>query len=111
MSEPIEPADEAWALPGMDEVRGRGVPYLEVAVRRTIARLHELGYLEEMHAAHTAAVIELAQIISMKHTTGKASTVGNDMKAMIDLLDRLVPVRDASVDAALKKAMQEWSST
>lgn len=105
------PLDEGWALPGMEEVSGRAVTPLEVAVRRTISRLKELGYIEEMHAAHTAAAIELAQVISMKHTSGKASTIGNDMRAMIDLLDRLVPERDNSADEIIKAAMHKWSES
>ncbi|KAA1380514.1 hypothetical protein [Aeromicrobium fastidiosum] len=102
------PAQDGWALPGMEDVTGRPVTALEVAVRRTIARLQQLGYVEEMHAAHTAAAVELAQVISMKHSTGKASTIGNDMRAMIDLLDRLVPERDDSADLVIKKAMEQW---
>lgn len=102
--------DDVQPLPGMEDVRDRGVTTLEAAVRRTITRLDELGYIEEMHAAHTAAAIELAQVISLKHTTGRMSTVGNDMRAMIDLLDRLVPQRDDSVDLALKAAMEAWQA-
>lgn len=106
-----EPTESTWPLPGMEDVGPRSADpsYLETAVRRTIASLHEQGYLEEMHAAHTAAAIELAQVISMKHSSGKASTIGNDMRAMIDLLDRLVPERNDSVDLDLKKTMEEWS--
>lgn len=100
--------DDVQPLPGMEDVTNRGVAPLEAAVRRTIARLRELGHVEEMHAAHTAAAIELAQVITAKHKTGRMSTVGNDMRAMIDLLDRLVPKQDDSVDAALMAAMAEW---
>lgn len=106
---PDPDVDDIQPLPGMEEVTGRAVTALEAAVRRTVASLQELGYLEEMHAAHTAAAIELAQVISMKHTSGKASTIGNDMRAMIDLLDRLVPERDDSVDLELKATMEQWS--
>lgn len=113
-----DPVDQvpgrAVPLPGMEEYSAEQHPhgepqYLELAVRRTIARLDDLGYLDEMHSAHTAAAIELAQIITSKHHTGKMSTVGNDMRAMIDLLDRLVPVRDDSIDARLKAAVEQWT--
>lgn len=111
--EPVRPAaPDPEPLPGMEDVDSGLLPNLEVAVRRTIAALHDQGYVEEIHSAHTASAIELAQIIAQKHRTGRGlSTVGNDMRAMVDLLDRLVPTRDDDdVDAGLKAAMAQWSA-
>lgn len=108
--EPVVPAAGPEPLPGMEDVDVALIGNLERAVRRTISALSELGYVEEHHAAHTASAIELAQIITDKHKTGRMSTVGNDMRAMIDLLDRLVPTRDDDgIDAGLKQAMDAWS--
>jgi hypothetical protein len=95
-------------LPGLEGTGARKVPYLEVGVRRTIAALREAGHLEEKHAAHTAAAVELAQIIDLKKTSGRMSTVGNDMRAMIELLDRILP-EEGDVDADLQAAIDEWS--
>lgn len=104
MTDPTEPLP----LPGLEHTGDRKVPYLEVGVRRTIAALREAGHLEEKHAAHTAAAVELAQIIDKKKTTGRMSTVGNDMRAMIELLDRILP-EEAGVDAELQSAIEEWA--
>lgn len=104
MTDPTEPLP----LPGLEDTGARKVPYLEVGVRRTIAALQSVGHLEEMHAAHTAAAIELAQIIDKKKSTGRMSTVGNDMRAMIELLDRIVP-EDSTIDAELQAAVDAWN--
>lgn len=106
-----QPADAPLPLPGMEDPTPRQVQYLEVGVRRTIARLVELGYVDEMHAAHTAAAIELAQIIDAKKSSGKMSTVGNDMRAMIELLDRLVPEReDGEANKLLNQMLEAWAT-
>lgn len=94
-------------LPGLEDIDPRGVAYLERGVRRTLARLHELGHLDEEDAAYTAMAVELAQIIAKKKSSGKLSTVGNDVRAMIELLDQLVPAESA-VDAGLAAAMAAW---
>lgn len=104
-----EPTAAPLPLPGMEDLADRTAPYLEVGVRRTIARLVDLGYVDEMHAAHTAAAIELSQIIDAKKSSGKMSTVGNDMRAMIELLDRLVPEReDDDTNKLIRKTLDEW---
>lgn len=95
-------------LPGLEDTGARKVPYLEVGVRRTIAALRSAGHLEEQHAAHTAAAVELAQIIDMKKASGRMSTIGNDMRAMIELLDRILP-EEGGVDAELQSAIEEWA--
>lgn len=99
-------------MPGLEIVEDRTPGYLEAGVRRTIADLEAAGYVTEAHAAHTAAVIELAQIIEQKRKSGRLSTVGNDMRALIDFLDRLVPKREESgVDQLLKDAAEQWAAS
>jgi len=100
--------NEPLPLPGLEDTGKRDVPYLEVGVRRTIAALRAAGHLEEMHAAHTAAAVELAQIIDKKKSSGRMSTVGNDMRAMIELLDRIVP-EESTIDADLQAAVDAWN--
>lgn len=106
-SEPVVGTQDP--LPGLEDVNGATVPYLEVGVRRTIAALYAMGNVQEHHAAHTAAAVELARIIDAKKNSGRMSTIGNDMRAMIELLDRIVPEK-SEMDATLKAAMDEWAT-
>ena len=95
-------------IPGL-EPAPEGMGALEAAVRSTIEVLHQLGLVEPKHAARCALAVELAQIITEKRKTGKTSTVANDAKVLVELLEQLVPVDDASTDETLRRAMEEWS--
>lgn len=99
---------EPTPLPGL-EPPAQPASALEAAVRRTISALDAAGYLQESSAARTALAIELAQIISDKRQRGRTSTVANDAKVLVELLDDLLP-EDAGVDAGLQKAMADWSA-
>ncbi len=94
-------------LPGL-EPTAKPAGQLETAVRRTIAELNRLGYISESSAARCALAIELAQIISDKRARGRTSTVGNDARVLVELLDDLLP-EDTGADAALQAAMDEWA--
>lgn len=94
-------------LPGLDTPDREPSP-LEKAVRRTIAELNRLNYVTESSAARCALAIELAQIITDKRRSGRTSTVGNDARVLVELLDDLLP-EDTGADAQLQKAMLEWS--
>lgn len=94
-------------LPGLEDPTP-GASTLELAVRRTIAALDELGHVSEQHAARTALAIELAQVIDLKHRTGRMSTIGNDARVLVELLDKIIP-GDTSVDDRLRKIMDEWA--
>lgn len=95
-------------LPGLEPLE-RPPSALEKAVRRTIAALHALGHVTETSAARCALAIELAQIITDKRQSGRTSTVGNDARVLVELLDDLLP-EDVGADAALQEAMREWSA-
>lgn len=96
-------------LPGLEDPKP-GTSQLELAVRRTIAALAELDYVSEQHAARTALALELAQVIDLKHRTGRMSTIGNDARVLVELLDKIIPA-DTSVDDRLKQVMDEWAET
>lgn len=100
--------DETLPIPGLDEPSGRPVDALEKAVRRTLRALELEGLIEERHAARLQLAIELAQIVSLKRATGKVSTVGNDARVLMELIDKLLP-EESAVDEMLRDAMAKWS--
>lgn len=81
------------------------------AVDLTLAHLvqdHSLDVSRD--AARIALARELAAVIAHKRASGKASTVGNDARVLLELLDGMVPTEAAtSADAHLANAMREWS--
>ena len=101
-------ADPTLPLPGLDEVTGRGVPPLERAVRRTLAELHRQGHVQEVDAGKTQLALELAQVIALKKATGRASTIGNDARVLMEILDAFVD-EATDVDDELRDAMREWA--
>jgi hypothetical protein len=54
----------------------------------------------------------LAQIISAKRASGRTSTVGNDARVLVEILDGLAPAPEAGGggDAGLRAAMEAWSA-
>lgn len=81
-------------------------------MRRTIAAMHERGGLDARSAARCALALELAQVITAKRATGRMSTIGNDARVLVELLDKLAPADEASdVDEELRKTMADWATT
>lgn len=85
---------------------------LAKAVDATLVRLLEDSSLDPARdAARIALARELAAVIAHKRTSGRASTVGNDARVLLELLDGMVPTEAATgADAALAQAMAEWSA-
>ena len=107
MTGPIEP-DAALPLPGLDAApSGRAVPALEVAVRRTLAALDAEGLVHEVDAGRLQLAIELAQVISTKKSSGRASTIGNDARVLMEILNDFKE-EASEIDAGLAAAMEEW---
>lgn len=99
-------------LPGLEPARPSDTN-LERAVRRSIAALagDDGDQIGDEQAARLALALEMAQIIGIKKRTGKLSTVGNDARVLVDLLDKLLPESVAEdVDGQLAGAMAEWSA-
>lgn len=101
------------------QIPGLVLPQLEVApsalgaaVDSTLSQLVADKNLDpKRDAARIALARELAAVISMKRSSGRASTVGNDARVLLDLLDGMVPAEAAtSADAALAAAMRDWSA-
>lgn len=101
--------DEMLPIPGVEQKpTGRAVSSLEKAVRMTLEALMEDNLIEKRHAARVALAIELAQIVVMKRASGRVSTVANDARVLMELLDKLLP-DDSGIDDALRAVMAEWS--
>lgn len=82
---------------------------LPVAVDTTLTALELAGYLDEQRdAARRELARTVSRIIASKERTGRASTVGNDARVLMDLLDGMVPATAAGVDERLEQAMREW---
>lgn len=102
----LEQLDPEWAasLPS-------GMSALESSVRRTLAALSEDEKLAEHDAGRTALAVELARIIAVKTHTGKLSTVSNDARLLLELLDSLAGDEgDSGLDARLAEKMGEWEA-
>lgn len=110
MTDPIEPteAHPALALPGLDPVTGRAVPDLEKAVRRTLTELHKQGHVAEVDAGKAQLALEMAQVIATKKATGRASTIGNDARVLMEILDAFVD-EATDIDDELRAAMNAWA--
>jgi hypothetical protein len=94
-------------LPGLEPaVKAAGD--LAAAVRRSIAALNDEGLVAERDAARLALALEMADIIEIKKSSGRMSTVGNDARVLVDLLDKLLP-EATETDQRLADAMEEWA--
>lgn len=102
----------ALTLPGLDDARGttRPVAPLEQAVRQTLQHLAADGALTPADAGRVALAIELAQIIGDKRATRRTSTVGNDARVLMDILDELAPAAGSEADQQLRATMDVWSA-
>lgn len=99
-------------LPGLDPVddtAGRQAGELASAVRRSVRALHRLGLVQEHDAARLQLALELADIINIKKRTGRMSTVGNDARVLVELLDKLLPDQ-TEVDDELREAIAAWTA-
>lgn len=101
-------ADAPEPLPGLEAVERRATGDLEKGVRRTLAKLYADGYVTEADAGKTALAIELAQVMTGKRASGRVSTVANDARVLMEILDSFTPEDAAAGDALLMKAMEEW---
>jgi len=101
-------ADEPLPLPGLDEP-ARPPSALERAVRRTVLALQEKELLTEADAADLQMMIELAEIITMKKTTKRASTISNDLRLLWEIKNSFTETDD-EVNDQLREAMEAWEA-
>lgn len=79
------------------------------AVRATIERLHADERIGPNDAARVALAEELAEVITAKRQSGRASTIGQDAKVLAEILDGFK--EDAKgADDVLVEAMEKWSA-
>lgn len=95
------------ALPGL-EVPTPPASELVANVSATLGILEDRGLVTAVHAGKRALALELAQVIAHKRATGRASTIGNDARVLMEILDSFVP-EASDTDAELAAAMAEWS--
>lgn len=109
----VEPTEQtALPLPGLAELtpeQARATGELAAAVRRSVKALDVAGLVQEHDAARLQLAIELADIIQIKKRTGRMSTVGNDARVLVELLDKLLP-EQTDVDDELRAAVLAWSA-
>jgi hypothetical protein len=99
-------------LPGLADVDDAAVlkaGELAAAVRRSVRALDAMGLVQEHDAARLQLALELADIITIKKRTGRMSTVGNDARVLVDLLDKLLP-EQTEVDDELREAVAAWTA-
>lgn len=99
-------------LPGLEPItdaQAEQAGKLAVAVRRSVAALDRAGLVQEHDAARLQLAIELADIIAIKKRTGRMSTVGNDARVLVELLDKLLP-EQTEVDEELRDAVAAWTA-
>lgn len=104
--------DHAEPLPGLEALTPRQAneaTHLEAAVRRSIAALESAGLVAEVDSARLALALEMADIIGIKKRSGRMSTVGNDARVLVELLDKLLPAA-TEVDEQLKAAVAAWNA-
>lgn len=78
-------------LPGLEPPTRSASP-LEVATRRTITRLHELGLVDESHAMLTRLLVDLAEVVDAGRRQGKASAAAMAAAQILATYQILVPV-------------------
>lgn len=105
-------AESTPALPGLELPAPReDLHELPAAVDRTLVALSADGFLDvERDAARRELARTVSRIIARKEITGRASTVGNDARVLMDLLDGMVPATAAGADERLAQAMSEWGA-
>lgn len=98
-------------LPGF-EPPARPEGRLVAAVRSTFDTLDDLGLVKPEHAAVGVLALTMAEAIESKVATGRMSTLGNDARVLMDLINGLIPApaEDGGVDDELREAMDAWTA-
>lgn len=78
-------------------------------MRATLEQLFLDGHITKLHAGKVALAVELAQVISSKRASGRASTIGNDARVLMEILDSFIEDGDPDADAGLRAALEAWS--
>ena len=100
-------------LPGLEHPTTANVPPLVAALHRTIAALDRADLLEEVHALDLEAMRLLARSAGVKLSTGRASTIANDVDLLLRIKQNIVTpptAGEGNVDDELRQAMAEFKA-
>lgn len=79
------------------------------AVEQTIQQLMEDGHIARVDVGKVQLALELAEVIAIKKATRRASTIGNDARVLMEILDAFVAETDEDGDEQLRAAMDAWT--
>jgi hypothetical protein len=97
-------------LPGLEDVPSdRPVGYVESGVRRALAALAATDRLAEVDAGHLAVAIALSRIITQKEARGRLSTVSNDARLLVELLDAFTASDDSEIPDDVAAIISTWN--
>ena len=94
-------------LPGMPATPTERDSTLVQAVHTTIAELAKGGHVGPVDVGRVALSMELAEVIAAKRRSGRMSTIGNDARVLMELLDGFRADIDDD-DRVLREAQERW---
>jgi hypothetical protein len=98
-------------LPGLEDMPSdRAVGYVESGVRRTLAALVAADRLAEVDAGHLAVAIALSRIITQKEARGRLSTVSNDARLLVELLDAFTADDESAIPDDVQQIIATWKA-
>lgn len=102
--------DPTLDIPGLPTTPPAVAGALVLAVRATLDELHRQGHVNAVDVGKVQLALELAELITMKKSSGRASTVGNDARVLMEILDNFVTESKGEGDDMLRQAMDEWTA-
>lgn len=96
-------------LPGLEDAPSN-LPPLVVALRRSVKAMQQAEQIAEVDALDLAAMHVLARAAEMKLSTGRASTIANDLDLLLRIKTSLTTEEgETSTDEQLREAMEEFT--
>jgi hypothetical protein len=97
-------------LPGLEAMPSdRAVGYVEAGVRRALVALKAADRLAEVDAGHLAVAIALSRIITQKEARGRLSTVSNDARLLVELLDAFTADDESAIPDDVAAIIATWN--
>lgn len=99
-------SDDQLPLPGLDEPT-RTASAIELAARRTIKALDELGLLDERHALTCQLIVDLAQSVDDGRRARRASAAAMAAAQLLAAIDRLPEPTDDPTEDPFEQLLRE----